>query len=84
MGSIKLLKKCLEAKKVESEIIEIIIQPLQTLYGLRSTIAAHLGRSAPDEDLKAHHRKLVENCEKAVEQLTELIGAGYFDVPLNP
>ncbi len=84
LGSIKLLKKCLETKGLETELIEAIIQPLQTLYGLRSTIAAHLGRSAPDEDLKAHHRKLVEDCEKAVEQLAKLISGGYLDVPLNP
>jgi hypothetical protein len=83
LGSIKLLKKCLETKGLDAEVIETIIQPLQTVYGLRSTIAAHLGRNAPDENLKEHHRKLVEDCEKAVEQLAELMSAGYLDIPLN-
>jgi hypothetical protein len=48
-----------------------------------TTIAAHLGRSAPDEGLKGHHRKLIEDCEQAMKQLAELIRIGYLDVPLN-
>jgi hypothetical protein len=81
LGSIKLLKNCLEAKGLETDGIQIIIQPLQTLYGLRSTIAAHAGRSAPDVNLREHHRKLVEDCGKSMERLAELIQTGYLDVP---
>ncbi len=81
LGSIKLLKKCLEVKKLDAEDIQRVTQPLQTLYGLRSTIAAHAGRSAPDEDLKQHYRKIVEACKEAMDRLAELIRAGYLNVP---
>ena len=80
-ASINLLKKCLEAKGLASEDIQAIIQPIQTLYGLRSTIAAHAGRSTPNEDLKQHYRRLVEACKEAMERLAELIRAGYLNVP---
>src|SRR5579883_3062568 len=79
-GSITLLKKCLEAKKLEPEIIQSIIQPLQTVYALRSTGIAHTGRDAPEVNLQQHHRKLVEDCEKSMEQLAELISSGFLDV----
>ncbi len=79
-GSITLLKKCLEAKKLEPEIIQSIIQPLQTVYALRSTGIAHIGRDAPEVNLQQHHRKLVEDCEKSMEQLTELIRSDSLDV----
>jgi len=79
-GSINLLKKCLEAKKLETEIIQSIIQPLQTIFALRSTGIAHMGREAPDVNLQNHHRKLVEDCEKSMEQLAELIRSGVLDV----
>lgn len=81
-GSITLLKKCLEAKGVEAEDMQVIVQPLQTLYGLRSSGGiAHAGKSAPNEDLKLHYRKLVEASKEAIERLAELIYAGYLDVP---
>jgi len=79
-GSINLLKRCLEAKKLETEIIQSIIQPLQTIYALRSTGIAHAGRDAPEVNLQNHHRKLVEDCEKSMEQLAELIRSGFLDV----
>lgn len=79
-GSINLLKKCLEAKKLETELIQSIIQPLQTIYTLRSTGIAHTGRDAPEVNLQNHHRKLVEDCEKSMEQLAELTRSGFLDV----
>ncbi|HVB20649.1 MAG TPA: hypothetical protein VNG51_01710 [Ktedonobacteraceae bacterium] len=79
VGSINLLKKCLETKKLETEIIQSIIQPLQTIYALRSTGIAHMGREAPKVNLQQHHRKLVEDCEKSMEQLAELIRSGFLD-----
>jgi hypothetical protein len=81
-GSINLLKKCLNEKGLGVEGIQTIIQPLQTLYGLRSSGGiAHAGRNAPKEDLKQHYRKLVDACKEAMERLAELIRAGYLDVP---
>jgi hypothetical protein len=79
-GSINLLKRCLEAKKLETEIIQSIIQPLQTIFALRSTGIAHTGREAPEVNLQNHHRKLVEDCEKSMEQLAELTRVGFLDV----
>lgn len=82
LKSINLLKKCLEAKGLEAEAIQTIIQPLQTLYGLRSSSGiAHAGRNAPIEDLKQHYRKLVEACKEAMVRLADLIRAGYLNVP---
>jgi len=83
-GSISLLKKCLETKKLEAEDVQAIIQPLQTLYGLRSTIAVHAGKGAPNEDLKQHYRTLVQACKEAIERLAELIHAGFLNVPGKP
>ena len=79
-GSINLLKKCLDAKKLESEIIQSIIQPLQTVYALRSTGIAHIGMDAPEVNLQQHHRKLVEDSEKSMEELDELISSDFLDV----
>ena len=81
LGSIKLLRNCLEAKGLSAADVETIIPALQSLFLLRSTIVAHEGKSAPDEDLKMHHKKLVIDCEKAMRHLAELIRAGTLDVP---
>jgi hypothetical protein len=81
LGSIKLLKKCLEAKGIDDEVIDTLISPLQTLFLLRSSIVAHGDKDAPDEDLKLHYKKLVTICGNAIELLTELINAGQLDFP---
>jgi len=81
-GSINILKKSLEAKRLDAEAVQTIIQPLQTLYGLRSSGGiAHIGKNAPNEDLKQHYRKLVAACKEAMERLAELIRSGYLNVP---
>jgi hypothetical protein len=79
-GSTLLLKTCLEKKGLDAESVQIINEPLRRLYELRSTIAAHAGRTAPDEDLKQHHKKLVQGCKQSMENLAELIRGNYLDV----
>jgi hypothetical protein len=78
--SLHLLKSCLETKGLDEEIVQTINEPLRRVYELRSTIAAHPGRSAPNEDLKKHHKILVQECKQAMESLTELISSKYLDV----
>ncbi len=80
LGSRMLLKLCLEAKGLDAENVKVINDPLYRLFELRSTVAAHAGRSAPNEDLKLHHKKLVEECKQAMENLAELICGKYLDV----
>jgi len=81
LGSMKLLNRCLETKGLDAEDIQYVVQPWQILYGLRSTGIAHSGREAPDVNLKDHHKKLIEACEKSLEKFAELIQAGYLDIP---
>ncbi len=80
LGSMNLLKKCLETKGLDAQDIQHIIQPWQTLYGLRSSGIAHTGRHAPDVNLKDYHKKQVEDCEKSLVKLAELISTGYLDI----
>ena len=63
LASIKLLGRCLEAKGVESSLREAITDPLETLWGLRSGVAAHSGGGLPEGDLKLHYRHLLERCD---------------------
>jgi len=81
LGSIKLLKKCLDTKRTDTGTMTIIFQPLERLWSLRSAISAHAGGSAPDENLQLHYRKMVEDCEQSMKQLAEIIRAGDLNVP---
>jgi len=81
LGSMNLLKKCLETRGLDTEDVQCIMQPWQTLYGLRSSGIAHTGRNAPDVNLKDHHKHLVEDCSTSLKQLAELIRTGYLDIP---
>jgi hypothetical protein len=79
--SIVLLKTCLEKKGVDAETVYTINEPLKVLWKLRSSIAAHVGGSVPNENLKLHYRKMIEDCEKSMSRLAEVIRAGYLNVP---
>ncbi len=80
LGSIKLLKACLQKKQVEVSRMETVTEPLETLWHLRSSIAAHAGGSIPDGDLKLYHRQLALACDKSMQELASLIREHYLDV----
>jgi hypothetical protein len=79
--SIVLLKTCLAKKGINATIVHTINEPLKVVWKLRSSIAAHQGGSIPNENLKLHYKKLIEDCEKSMSQLVEVIRAGYLNVP---
>lgn len=81
LGSIKLLKTCLQKKQIEASRMEIVTEPLESLWHLRSSIAAHAGGSVPDEDLKLHYRQLALGCDTSMQELASLIREHYLDVP---
>jgi hypothetical protein len=80
LGSLKLLRICLENLGVESEIVSEIGDPLQTLWYLRSSGIAHFGDAAPEVDLKEHYRQLLSSIDNSMKRLAEFIERNYFDI----
>ena len=81
VGSLKLLRRCLDARDVDQEVIDECVKPLEELNMWRSKASAHGGGSAPTGDLRQHYRGLVERCDTAMETLAELIRAHMLDIP---
>lgn len=76
LGSIKQLGRILESVSLSPEDIKIIINPLNELWLLRSSIVAHSGGHLPKRDLRIHFRELLTNCDSAMLKLAELVKAG--------
>lgn len=76
LGSIKQLGRILENVSLSSEDIKIIINPLNELWLLRSSIVAHSGGHLPKRDLRIHFRELLTNCDSAMLKLAELVKTG--------
>ena len=53
--------------------------PLKELWRLRSAIVAHAGGDYPKEDLRTHYRNLLEQCDKSMRKLAELINKRLLD-----
>lgn len=80
LGSLKLLRACLEHLSVGDSVIEDIVGPLETVQALRSRGIAHAGDAVPDVDLRLHHRRLLADIDNSMRQLAYLIEQGYFDL----
>ena len=80
LGSLKLLRACLENQSVDPDVIEEIMQPLEELWFLRSKGIAHFGDSVPKTDLKIHFSTLLTHIDKAMRNLAELINKGLFNI----
>lgn len=81
LGSLKLLRRCLLCLNVDQEVVEEMMEPLETLWQLRSTGIAHFGDSVPkDIDLRQHHKSLVASLDNAMRLLSDLVKSGMFDI----
>lgn len=82
LGSIKLLKKILEAKGISEQEVTCIISPLEEIHFLRTKFSGHSSGNEADEirkglikqygDLRKHFRKLVERTDKCIKTLLKL------------
>jgi hypothetical protein len=81
LGTLNLVRLCLEKRGVEAEIVNATVGPLQDLYDLRSKGGvAHAGTRKVDQDLREHYRALLAACDGAMESLAEFVRAGIFNV----
>lgn len=80
LGSIQLLKKCLQEQKLDEAIIGEIIIPLNELWKMRSSISAHGGGKIPDTDLKIDYRNRLTKIHKSMKLLSELIVSGVLKI----
>lgn len=80
IGSVNLLKKCLESLNVDKKDIELIVNPLHELIHLRKIVIHTIDEPYPDEDLKVHYRNLLEKCDKSIRKLADLINEGLFNI----
>lgn len=79
VGTIKLLKKILETKGIDSHEINEIISPLDEIHFLRTKLAGHSSGKEADNirkdliakhgDLRKHFRNLVEKADKSIKEL---------------
>jgi len=81
LGSLKLLRACLLELKVDSEVVDETMQPLEDIWLLRSKGIAHFGDSIPKTDLRTHFSTLLVATDKAMRNLSELINQGLFNIP---
>jgi hypothetical protein len=80
LGSIKLLSVCLEKAGISSDDIKIIIDPLPNLWDLRSNVVAHPNKCYPKCNLKNQFKNLLENCDKSMRKLAEIINRGSLNI----
>jgi hypothetical protein len=82
LGTIKLLKKILEAKRIDEFEVNEIISPLDEIHLLRTKFAGHSsGQEAikirkelivKHGDLRKHFRSLVEKADKSIQELKRI------------
>jgi len=82
LGSIKLLKEILKAKKISEQEVNSIISPLEDIHFLRSIFSAHISGDKADiirrklvaqhGSLKKHFRNLIERTDNAIKTLLEI------------
>ncbi|WP_333653430.1 hypothetical protein [Dissulfurispira sp.] len=82
LGTIKLLRKILETKGIDSYEINEIISPLDEIHFLRTKLAGHSSGKEADNirkdliakhgDLRKHFCNLVEKTDKAIKELTRI------------
>jgi hypothetical protein len=80
LGSITLLAKILEKFKVSLDEIEIIINPLNSLWDLRSNVVAHPNKTYPKGDLKRHFKEILIETDKSMHKLAEIIEKGKMNI----
>jgi hypothetical protein len=81
LRSIKLLGKCLEAAGVDADVVKTVVSPLGELWDLRSQHGvAHRG-TADVVDPRSDFRRLLEDCDRAMHTLADLITKGYLSSP---
>jgi hypothetical protein len=84
-GSIILLRSILTANAVDEDMIDAICKPLRELQRLRSQAGvAHRGSDLPKGDLRLHYRQLLTDLASGMQQLSDLVAAGLFNLPVNP
>lgn len=81
-GTIKLIKKILETKGIDSHEINEIIFPLEEIHSLRTKFAGHSSGDEADKirkdliakhgDLGKHFRNLVEKADKSIKELKRI------------
>ena len=81
-GTIKLLKKILETKGIDSHEINEIISPLDEIHFLRTKLAGHSSGKEADNirkdliakygDLRKHFRNLIEKADKSIKELKRI------------
>jgi hypothetical protein len=86
LGSIKLLKKILEAKGISEQEVDGITSPLEKIHFLRTKLAGHSSGKEADKirkdlikqhgDFKNQFRYLVEITDKSIKALFSLFSAG--------
>ncbi|MCZ7622939.1 MAG: hypothetical protein M5U24_10695 [Candidatus Kuenenia sp.] len=82
VGTIKLLKKILETKEIDSHEINEIISPLEDIHFLRTKLAGHSSGKEADKirkdliakhgDLRKHFRNLVEKTDKSIKGMKRI------------
>ena len=85
-GSIRILRECLKAKKIDVDIINNIISPLKNLQDLRTNEVAHLRTSEIRKitkkyrSLKEHFRHILSQCEKSINELSGVVKNKILDI----
>ncbi|WP_147654224.1 hypothetical protein [Methanomassiliicoccus luminyensis] len=80
LRSIKALEKCLETRKIDESQIRLIIDPLYSLQRMRNKQSAHGEEKAPDGNLCDLYKKILEDCDKAMRALANIINQGSLNI----
>ncbi len=73
LGPIKLLSNILNNIKISSDEIEVVIDPLQSIWDLRSKVVAHPHKAYPKGDLRKQFRDILVKTDKSLHKLVEII-----------
>jgi len=80
LGSIKLLSNILNNIKISSDEIELVIDPLQSIWDLRSKVVAHPHKAYPKGDLRKQFRNILVETDKSIHKLVEIIEKGKINI----
>lgn len=80
LRSIKLLSNILNNIKISSDETELVIDPLQSIWNLRSKVVAHAHGAYPKGDLRKQFRDILENCDKSMRKLVEIINRDLLNI----
>lgn len=68
-----MLSNILNNIKISSDEIELVIDPLQSIWDLRSKVVAHPHKAYPKGDLRKQFRNILVETDKSIHKLVEII-----------